>query len=376
LRSLNNTALSKTQSRTKVGHSLSVSQAARKLGVTAKTVLRWCESGTLLATEKSFGNKKSYEIHPQAVEVLLAQRLSEQEAKKALSASGKIVVSHEPHQNFQKAWITAMSTGLMTGKAFSHRTIEDYKYHIGLYFNRNDQVSLEGLKSALSKIPVHQIAKRQHLYKSVLSLAKFLVAEGVLDSQFLTDAKPLNPKRHLPPKRLTVTPEGMEKLLDACENSIETAMLVLLAHTGLRASEACALRLEDLDFKEGVIAVKCGKGGKSRKVGISKQLAEVLSAYLNEAHSSKATSGKYLFVDTKGKQMCRNGLYQRLERIGKKAGVPVSPHALRRAFVTIRANEGKPLQMLQRACGHSSITTTMSYCRTSETELINAMKDW
>jgi site-specific recombinase XerD len=74
--------------------------------------------------------------------------------------------------------------------------------------------------------------------------------------------------------------------------------------------------------------------------------------------------------------MKRDNLYQLLQQIGKRAKVKVSPHALRRAFVTINANKGRPLQMLQMACGHSKITTTMSYCQTSEQEVIDAMKDW
>ncbi len=74
--------------------------------------------------------------------------------------------------------------------------------------------------------------------------------------------------------------------------------------------------------------------------------------------------------------MANTGFYQRLERLGTKAGVKVSPHALRRAFVTINANKGRPLQMLQMACGHSNITTTRSYCLTSENEVIEAMKGW
>jgi integrase/recombinase XerD len=75
-------------------------------------------------------------------------------------------------------------------------------------------------------------------------------------------------------------------------------------------------------------------------------------------------------------QMIRDGLLNRIRRIGKRAGVDVSPHALRRAFVTINANKGRSLVMLQMACGHSDIKTTRSYCKTSEEEMINAMKEW
>jgi integrase len=66
----------------------------------------------------------------------------------------------------------------------------------------------------------------------------------------------------------------------------------------------------------------------------------------------------------------------RLEKLALKTGIPVTPHALRRAFVTINAYKGRPLPMLQIACGHSDITTTRSYCMTSEDETIEAMQNW
>lgn len=74
--------------------------------------------------------------------------------------------------------------------------------------------------------------------------------------------------------------------------------------------------------------------------------------------------------------MARDGLLNRIRKLGQKIGIPVSPHSLRRAFVTINANKGRSLVMLQMACGHSDIKTTRSYCKTTEDEMIQAMKGW
>jgi len=74
--------------------------------------------------------------------------------------------------------------------------------------------------------------------------------------------------------------------------------------------------------------------------------------------------------------MTRDGLLNRIRRLGKKLNIDVSPHALRRAFVTINANKGRSLVMLQMACGHSDIKTTRSYCKTTEEEVIREMKNW
>lgn len=81
-----------------------------------------------------------------------------------------------------------------------------------------------------------------------------------------------------------------------------------------------------------------------------------------------------LLIGRGGVKIDRNGLYKRLQKLERKAGVDVSPHALRRAFVTINVAQGVPLVYLQIACGHADITTTRSYCQTTEEEVIEAMK--
>ncbi len=196
----------------------------------------------------------------------------------------------------------------------------------------------------------------------------------MLDEGFIEEMKALYSKRHLPPKRLVVDETGIASLLDVCETTQEHLMVLLLMNTGLRASEACSLRWGDIDMESGWLVVRLGKGNKTRKVGISSRLLEAL-----QAHKAEAPGGgehQHLLLNRKGKPMDRSGLYQRLQRLGELAGVTVSPHALRRAFVTINANKGRPLVILQRSCGHSDIKTTMSYCLTAEQEVIEAMKNW
>lgn len=267
-----------------------------------------------------------------------------------------------------------MEKGLMGGKVFSSRTIEAYTFYAEPFIGKHKKLSIETLKAELLNIPAENFSKRLKLYEAIVCFGKLLLSEGALEAAFLNDAKNIRPKRHIPPKRLTVNARELEALEKACKAAEDKALLLLLVNTGLRASECCALKLEDIDAELGTLTVKCGKGGKTRRVGLSPKVFEALNDYL-KGHP-KPTLKQYLFLNTEGKQLSRHGLYQRLERIGKLAGIKISPHSLRRAFVTINANAGRPLQMLQMACGHSDIKTTMGYCRTSEQEMITAMKEW
>lgn len=56
----------------------------------------------------------------------------------------------------------------------------------------------------------------------------------------------------------------VERVLDAVHSSKYRAIMMAQYAGGLRISEACRLRPEDIDFKRMVIHVRAGKGGKDR----------------------------------------------------------------------------------------------------------------
>lgn len=159
----------------------------------------------------------------------------------------------------------------------------------------------------------------------------------------------------------------------ACTNNLERLLVILLSQTGLRVTEAANLELGDLDFDRQILTVRIAKWGKTRRVGLTEQVIHALQNYL--VHRPKCAQ-KQLLLNRKKEPINRYGIRTRLEKPGRLAGVSVNPHALRRAFVTLNANKGRPLVMLQMACGHSDIATTRSYCLTTEDETVQAMQNW
>lgn len=278
------------------------------------------------------------------------------------------------HSDYYESWQKAMATGLMTGRPFSKATMAYYTYYVEKFLHKHRYVSFKTLQQELLEIPIEQFGKRYKLYKALVCFAKYLIRERALSESFLEEARKIQPKRHKPPKRETVSEEALSKLIAATKTPFERLLVLLLSSTGLRISEACALTLGDIDFSKQVLTVQCGKGGKRRRVGLSNVVIQALQVYLNTRASLRPNSA--VFVDAHGEPINRFGLYQRLTRIGKAAGVHVTPHALRRAFVTLNVNKGRPLVHLQIACGHSDIKTTRSYCQTTEDEVIDAMKEW
>ena len=96
--------------------------------------------------------------------------------------------------------------------------------------------------------------------------------------------------------------------------------LKLMYYCGLRVSEMLNLKKSDINFKEEVLKVVQGKGGKDRLIPIPKPLQMELKSYLLQPFMDNQQS---LFKTTS-----RATQYM-LERVSKKFGKKVNPHMLR-----------------------------------------------
>ena len=279
----------------------------------------------------------------------------------------------KPQKEYVTGWEDAMRFGLLGGRPFSEICIKTYLFYTQGFLEQYGELTVDNLKQVLLSIPVEHFAKRQKLYQALASFARYLEQEGLnLDIDW-AQAKKFRPRRHLPEKKHTVDQKGLDALLGACESPLEHLLVTLLSQTGLRVNEAANLKLADIDFDKQSLAVRLAKWGKTRRVGLQSKVIEALQGYL--VYRPK-TEEDWLLINRHGNRMDRYGIRNRLDRLGLRAQVKVTPHALRRAFVTLNANKGRPLVMLQIACGHNDIATTRSYCMTTEDETIEAMQGW
>lgn len=282
-------------------------------------------------------------------------------------------MKRKQHSEYLEYWIKSMEYGLLGGRPYSNNCICSYTYYVQYFLKTYKAVSADNLKLVLFSIPVIHFAKRIKIYEALNCFARFLILEGQLKKGYIETVKQFKPKRHLPPKKITVDRKGIEALITVSENVKDRLIIILLSQTGLRASEACGLKMSDINLEQRFLKVRYAKWGKTRRVGLTEKLVDAISNYL-QIHQQ--AQDDFLLLDRNFRPMVRNGLLQRVQRLGHQAGIAVNPHALRRAFVTINANMGKPLVMLQIACGHNDIATTRSYCMTTEDEVVEAMAGW
>ncbi len=150
------------------------------------------------------------------------------------------------------------------------------------------------------------------------------------------------------------------------------AMLELLYSSGLRVSELCGLKMQDINDDVGFVRV-FGKGGKHRMVPVGRQAMKAIRSWIGDGRSLllKSRSSAYLFVTARGTAMTRQGFWKALSEYAKLAGLSgrLSPHVLRHSFATHLLEGGADLRSVQSMLGHADIATTQIYTHVVRTRL-------
>ncbi len=207
------------------------------------------------------------------------------------------------------------------------------------------------------------------------SIARHLSAVRGL-YRFLLDAGrvPRDPTQHLdsprPARRLprTLSMADAAALVEAPDTTRpdglrDRALLELLYASGLRASEALGLRIEDVNFKAGYVMV-IGKGDRQRLVPAGARALDWVRQYLTTIRPRQVRREcPALFLNRSGGAMSRQALWGLIRRAARRAGLraAVSPHTLRHSFASHLLERGADLRSVQAMLGHVDISTTQIY---------------
>jgi integrase/recombinase XerD len=167
----------------------------------------------------------------------------------------------------------------------------------------------------------------------------------------------------------SLSEQDVERLLAAPETSNplghrDRVMLETLYATGLRVSELVGLKVDQFNFRQGVVRVT-GKGDKERLVPIGEEALSWLEDYMQSSRKSllAARQSDFMFLTNRASGMTRQTFWHIIKRCAKKAGIQkhLSPHTLRHAFATHLLNHGADLRVVQMLLGHTDLSTTQIY---------------
>ncbi len=188
----------------------------------------------------------------------------------------------------------------------------------------------------------------------------------------ILEVKPDKGQR-LPAGRATSGGE-LAALVDACDRDPgpagvrDAAMLAVLYTGGLRRSELAGLALSDYTADPPTVRV-LGKGNKEREVPLPQSAGAAVAAWL--ALRGTEPGGLFLPLSRVGRPLGRSITAQAVNNMlikrAEQAGVNhLSPHDLRRTFVSTLLDKGADISTVQGLAGHASVTTTQRYDRRGE----------
>ena len=166
-----------------------------------------------------------------------------------------------------------------------------------------------------------------------------------------------------------LTETEVEELIEAARGNRyghrdATTILVAYRH-GLRASEVCDLRWEQIDWNSATLHVRRVKSGKPSTHPIRGDELRALRKLRREAPKSP-----FVFVSERGGPFTTDSFNWMVKRVGQKAGLPFQVHAhmLRHAAGYKLAGDGHDTRSIQDYLGHKNIQHTVRYTELSPTK--------
>lgn len=237
-----------------------------------------------------------------------------------------------------------------------------------------ESVDVGGLIDYLIKRQTGEGLDQRTIAKIVSGLRSFfqyLILEEIREDNPATLVELPRPDQRLPG---VLDLEDVEHLLDSIDTGTplglrDRALFELIYSCGLRVSEAVELTLDRVFLKEQLVRV-VGKGDKERFVPMGEHACTWLSRYLKEARPELAKRpSNAVFVNRRGDQLSRKGMWKRFREAAARAGVEAKVHTLRHSFATHLLSGGADLRSVQELLGHADISTTQIYTHVDREDL-------
>ena len=256
----------------------------------------------------------------------------------------------------------------------SPNTKRAYRRNVESYLEiSKGEISVESYLTWTATIAGESGATQYQKIMAVRGFIGFLFDLGVVDSETYMKIKKQKTPKVNNVKKLPLNAEQVNAIIRQSRTPREKAMLVVLFHTGMRIGELTNIKLNDIN-EEGVIKV-IGKGNKFRYCYINDEVKEAINDYLEVRKDSEYDN---LFIGNQGKPMQEQNFNKTIKILAKRAGINVealnfSCHSTRHTTISMLAEQGVSMPVLQEIAGHADIRTTKRYIDNNPTAVRDAV---
>ncbi|HEY3763483.1 MAG TPA: tyrosine recombinase XerC [Verrucomicrobiae bacterium] len=299
-------------------------------------------------------------------------------------------------------WIRKFLAHLATDRGASAYTQKNYKQALEEFYRWHitelksapvwEKLQRDDFRAYLRFLGRNNLSRAgiQLRFSALRTFYKFLIRNGAAEVSPIKNISLPKMEKRLP-KFLTI--QQMADLLKAPEKLIETqkekkigrpvsrkaalrdiAVLETIYSCGLRISELCGLRAEDIDWGEYIVRVR-GKGKKERMVPIGEPALKAIQAYWDAMGQTSAGISPVFFSETtKRAPLHPVQLSRRLKQYLVIAGLDphLTPHKLRHSYATHLLDAGADLRSVQELLGHAHLITTQVYTHVTTERLKKA----
>ena len=270
-------------------------------------------------------------------------------------------------------------------RGYSNHTINNYELDIIDYLNycNNSNINIYNItyfevKEYLVKL-YEKNFKATSIGRKISSLRTFysyLYEEGKVNKNIFKHISVPKKEKRLPKYITNDEVDAIFKVPDITSplGQRNRLILELLYGGGIRVSELCNIKVNDIDINNKTIRI-LGKGSKERIVFYGSTCSEILELYLSDGRNTllNKKNNDYLIIGAykKDKPLTTRSVQLILNDIIEKASIKkkVTPHVLRHTFATHLLNEGCDILIVKELLGHSSLDTTGIYTHVSNERL-------
>jgi integrase/recombinase XerC len=298
-------------------------------------------------------------------------------------------------------WLEEFEAHLATDRAASPYTQRNYRHALGEFarWHREErqsppnwaQLERDDFRQYLRFLGRHELGRAaiQLRFSALRTFYRFLVRRGRLAASPIRNLALPKLQRRLP-KFLTV--QQMVELLNAPLRALartrqehqdqvdelpyrrDLAILETIYSCGLRIGELCALKAEDIHWREQVVRIR-GKGRKERLVPIGQPALQAIETYWSGLPGLPGPGDPVFQADRgMGKNLYARMIQARLKQYLALAGLDpqLTPHKLRHSYATHLLDAGADLRSVQELLGHAHLVTTQVYTHVSTERLKQA----